>query len=162
MKELANILSEGLIGARNKNIKSIGVVLWNTFERLLGPDSSRAKDELYEMMPSLPGTSKYSKGCFNDEYIKKNDPIIISFSTWNSHPGSHIYLGWPKENMTADIDLIKKKIKVRVGSSLEIVPPFVYTTAGKLWIRDAYDSWIIGEDSVVWDVFRDVMMDLGK
>lgn len=167
MKELTDILNEGLIGARDKNIKSIGVVLWNTFERCLDPGSSGAGVELYRMMSDLPGASRYSGGAFDDRYIKKNDPIIISFPIWNnhpwsSHPGTHIYLGWPKEDTSADIDLIKKKIKVRVGSSLEDVPPFVYTTAGKLWIRGAYDSWIIGEDSVVWPVFRDVMMDLGR
>lgn len=154
MKELIDILNEGLIGKRDKNIKSIGVVLWNTFERLLSPDSREAADELYDMMDTLPGASKYMGEKLDDRYIKKNDPIIISFSTW------HIYLGWPKEEMTADIDLTKERIRVRTGDSMEVLPPFVYDFSGKLWIRDAYDSWIVGKDSGVWNVFRDVMTDL--
>lgn len=125
MKELIDILNEGLIGTRDKNIKSIGVVLWNTFEWLLSPDSSRAKDELYEMMPDLPGVSKCMGERLDDRYIKKNDPIIISFSKW------HIYLGWPKEEMTADIDLTEERIRVRKDASMEVLPPFVYDFSGE-------------------------------
>ena len=160
MKELTDILSEGLIGSRSRNVKSVGEVLWNTFERLLSPDSGRAADELYEMMSNLPGVSKYMGGRFDDRYIKENDPIIISFAMWKKRPGTDIYLGWPKEEMTADIDLMKRKIIVRKDASMEVLPPFVYDLLGEFWIRDAYDSWIVGKDSVIWSVFRDVMMNL--
>lgn len=156
MKNIDTYIFEGLIGSRSRNVKSVGEVLWNTFERLLSPDSSKAADELYGMMDTLPRVSKYMKEKLDDKYIKQNDPIIISFSTW------HIYMGWPKEELTADIDLMKGKIRVRKGDSMEVLPPFVYDFSGELWIRAAYDSWIVGKDSGVWIVFGNVMNDLGK
>lgn len=158
----ALLISEGLISGRTRAIKPVVEALRDAFQDLLGPYSRKAADELRDMMDTLPGAKKCMTCTkIEEKWIKENDPIFICFSIWKTRVGSSVYLGRPNNDLSSEIDIVSRKVHLKVGK-INMTSPFVYDFKGSLWVRSLYDTWVIDKKSPVWDVFRDALENLGK
>lgn len=161
MKELTNILSEGLIGSRTRAIKSVVEVMRDAFIRLKGPNPREAGEELYSIIDNMPEAKKYIRGMMiRRSYVQKNDPIIIFFGMWNGHIASSIYIGRPKEDASIYIDVYNKRVYPL--RSFESITPVVYSNPYRFWITDSFDSWIIDKSAPSWGIFEEAMENLSK
>lgn len=118
MKELANILSEGLIGSRNRNLGSVG----EFFERIAGIMTStqtnqvqvrEAIEELYNFLCEAPGVIIRDGYIYDMSKKEWKDEVLIGFLTksWLGKRNGRIpvdneaaYFVMPSEDICAILD----------------------------------------------------------
>lgn len=160
MKELTDILSEGLVGSRSRNVASLGEVVAGMFERLLGYDEDARQMAFMDILSmleedSIPLVKEYSGRSWSPIQIQSENPLIIVMSCVSSQNErviimNSVQLIHPMSRRGVVICMYDRNVTGSITGyeRYEDMQPVNFRD-GQMYLADTLPIWIVRKESPV-------------
>lgn len=156
MKDIKDIIFEGLIGSRSRNVASLGEAVADMFRRLLAEDLETRDQAFLEILDllkkdSIPLVKKYSYSTWTPAQIQSEDPLIIVMSYISGARRLHmssVQMIHPRSRRGIVIGMYNVSDHVTGYERYEDMQPVRFRD-GRMHLVDSIPIWIVRKESPV-------------